>query len=52
MAKGKEQRKKKMEKVLGEFSEGKLHSSSKTGPLVKSKSQALAIGYSEGRKKK
>ncbi len=42
---------KKIKKVLGEFSEGKLHSGLKKGPLVKNKKQALAIGYSEGRKK-
>lgn len=53
MAKGKEQRKqKKISKVMHEFSEGKLHSGSKTGPVVKDKSQALAIGYSEAKKGK
>ncbi len=41
---------KKIKKVLGEFKKGKLHSGSKTGKLVKDKAQALAIGYSEGRK--
>ena len=41
---------KKIKKVLGEFEEGKLHSGSKTGKLVKNRRQALAIGYSEGRK--
>jgi len=49
MAKGKEQR--KVKKVLKEFSENKLHSGSKTGPLVEDKSQALAIGISEAKKK-
>ena len=38
---------KKMKKVMHEFEEGKLHSGSKKGPMVKDKSQALAIGYSE-----
>jgi len=44
--------KKKMKKVLKEFSSGELHSGSKKGPVVKDKSQALAIGYSEARKAK
>lgn len=42
----------KIKKVMKEFGEGKLHSGSKKGPLVKDKDQALAIGYSESRKKK
>ena len=42
----------KMKKVMEEFSEGRLHSSFKNGPKVKSKAQALAIGYSEARKSK
>ncbi len=50
MAKGKEQR--KVKKVMKEFSEGELHSGSKKGPIVKDKAQALAIGFSEGRKAK
>lgn len=41
---------KKVKKVLKEFSEGKLKSSSGV-PVVK-KDQALAIGYSEGRRDK
>lgn len=41
----------KIAKVMHEFKDKKLHSSSKKGPLVKSKAQALAIGYSEQRKK-
>lgn len=40
----------KVEKVMHEYKEGELHSSSKNGPLVKSKSQALAIALSEARK--
>ncbi len=49
MAKGKEPR--KVKKVMKEFSEGKLHSGSKTGPTVTNPKQAVAIGYSEQRKK-
>ena len=41
----------KVEKVMKEYSEGKLHSGSKKGPVVKSKKQAIAIGLSEQRKK-
>jgi len=37
-------------KTLEEFKAKKLHSGSKTGPVVKSKAQALAIGLSEERK--
>jgi Family of unknown function (DUF6496) len=48
--KGKEE--KKVKKVVKEFEEKKLHAGSKKGPLVKDKKQALAIGYSEARKKK
>jgi hypothetical protein len=43
---------KKIHKVMKEFGENKLHAGSKKGPLVKDKSQALAIGYSEAKKKK
>ncbi len=38
---------KKVNKVMHEFGEGKLHSGSKKGPLVKSRDQAIAIGMSE-----
>jgi hypothetical protein len=41
---------KKIAKVMKEFSEKKLHSGSKKGPIVKDPRQALAIGYSEARK--
>ena len=41
----------KVEKVLNEYSEGKLHSGSKKGPVVTSKKQAVAIALSEQRKK-
>ena len=40
----------KVKKSVEEFAHGKLHSGSKKGPLVKSKAQALAIGYSEQKK--
>jgi Family of unknown function (DUF6496) len=49
MAKKKKEQK-KMHKVMEEFKEGKLHSGSKKGPQVKSRSQAIAIGLSEARK--
>lgn len=35
--------------VLGKFKRGRLHSGSKSGPLVKSKAQAVAIMLSERR---
>lgn len=38
---------KKMTQVMTEYKEGKLHSSSKKGPKVKSREQAIAIGLSE-----
>lgn len=41
---------KKIEKVFHEWGEGKLHSGSKKGPIVKSQKQATAIALSEGRK--
>lgn len=43
-------REKKISKVMREFKGKKLHSSSKNGPLVKNKRQALAIALSEARK--
>jgi Family of unknown function (DUF6496) len=42
---------KKIKKVMDEFKEGSLHSGSKSGPMVKDKSQAVAIALSEARKK-
>lgn len=42
--------KKKMDVVFKEFGEGKLHSGSKKGPIVKNPKQAVAIAFSEGRK--
>lgn len=41
---------KKIPKVMGEFAKGTLHSGSKQGPKVVSRSQALAIALSEQRK--
>lgn len=42
----------KIKKVMKEFSKGELHSGSKEGPIVTNPKQAVAIGYSEARKKK
>ncbi len=42
----------KIEKVMKEFKEDKLHSGSKKGPKVTSKDQAIAIGISESKKSK
>ena len=39
-------------KVMHKFKHGKLHSGSKTGPVVKSAAQAKAILMSEKRKEK
>ena len=39
--------KKKVRKVMKEYKEGKLHSGSKKGPVVKSRKQAVAIAMSE-----
>ena len=39
-------------KVMPKFSEGKLHSGSKKGPLVTNPKQAVAIKYSEQAKGK
>lgn len=41
----------KVSKVMHEFGEGKLHSGSKKGPVVKNHKQAVAIGISEARKR-
>ncbi len=42
---------KKVKKVMDEWKEGKLHSGSKKGPVVKNQKQAVAIALSEARKK-
>lgn len=41
---------KKIHKVMHELKEGKLHSGSKKGPIVRDKKQGLAIALSEARK--
>ncbi len=46
------EKKKKMKKVMKEFKEGKLHSGSKKGAIVTNPKQAVAIAYSEAKKKK
>ena len=48
--KGGEVKGKKIAKVMREYKEGKLHSGSKKGPVVKSEKQAMAIALSEARK--
>lgn len=40
----------KVDKVMREYKEGKLHSGSKKGPKVKNPKQAIAIALSEARK--
>jgi len=49
--KSKKQAQEKIAKVMREFKHGQLHSGSKTGPLVKDRTQAIAIALSESRKK-
>jgi hypothetical protein len=41
----------KVKKVMHEAKEGKLHSGSKKGPLVKNPKQAIAIALSEAKVK-
>ena len=43
---------KKISKVMREFGAGKLHGGSKSGPVVKSQKQAVAIALSEAGKSK
>lgn len=43
----KEKQKRKVGKVMHEWKEGKLHSGSKKGPIVKDQKQAIAIALSE-----
>ncbi len=43
----KKAKKKRMKAEMHKFKEGKLHSGSKKGPIVKSRKQAIAIGLSE-----
>jgi len=40
---------KKIGKVMGEYKSGKLHSGSKSGPMVKNPKQAIAIALSEAK---
>ena len=47
MAKVKGKGKKKIKKVMKEFSKGELHSGSKAGPVVTNPKQAQAIAFSE-----
>lgn len=47
MAKETPKQKAKVKKVMHEAKEGKLHSGSKKGPIVKNKKQAVAIAMSE-----
>jgi hypothetical protein len=42
----------KMGKVMHEYKAGELHSGSKSGPVVKSRQQAIAIAMSEANKAK
>ena len=42
----------KVEKVMHEWKEGKLHSGSKKGPKVKGRKQAIAIAISESKRSK
>lgn len=51
MAKESQKAEKKIKKVMHEYGKEKLHSGSKKGPVVKSREQALAIGFSEAKKK-
>ena len=50
MAKESKKAQEKIHKVMSEAKAGKLHSGSKTGPVVKDHKQALAIAMSESRK--
>lgn len=43
---------KKMGKVMHEYKAGTLHSGSKSGPMVTSRKQAIAIAMSEANKAK
>jgi Family of unknown function (DUF6496) len=49
-AKESSREKSKVNKVMHEWKEGKLHSGSKKGPVVRNEKQAVAIALSEARK--
>lgn len=51
MAKYSKAAEKKIGKVMREFKEKKLHSSSESCPIIKSRKQALAVAISEARRK-
>jgi hypothetical protein len=42
----------KIQQTMHEFKHGQLHSTSKQGPLVKNKKQAVAIALSQARRGK
>lgn len=46
------QAKTKVEKTMKEFKAGTLHSGSKTGPIVKSRAQGIAIAIAQQRRAK
>ena len=48
----KAQKAKVMHNEMSRFKRGTLHSGSKTGPVVKSRAQAIAIGLSESKQSK
>ena len=48
---GKNLLKNKMGKVMHEYSHGLLHSGSKGGPIVTNRQQAIAIAYSEAKRR-
>lgn len=48
----KARRQEKVHQTMHEFKHGELHSSSKTGPLVRNKKQAVAIALSQARRAK
>jgi hypothetical protein len=50
MAKKPTKQQQKVHKVMREYKQGELHSGSKTGPVVRSRPQAIAIAMSEARK--
>lgn len=51
MAKESKKAQSKIKKVMEEYKAGELHSGSKKGPVVKNRSQAIAIALSEARRK-